>query len=139
MKLDLKSKNPFVRTAALPPQPQPQAASSKPTASAPLLPAHGTSKFARKGAKKENALSKLCKSSWQGLPRIIRATSSEREKIAVKSSMRHALLRCAIHFIPISLTILLAVLNLKGYFIGGTLAGSTDDSSQAIYRLCLQV
>ena len=40
---------------------------------------------------------------------------------------------------PIAGTIVLAYFNLQGFFVGGLMTGKTDPTSQAIYRLCLQV
>jgi hypothetical protein len=62
----------------------------------------------------------------------------EQKKIILDRSFRRALIRCAVHFLPVSASITLTVLNLRGYFIGATFQGLTS-VSDAVDTLILQV
>ncbi|MCJ1394327.1 hypothetical protein MMC18_007205 [Xylographa bjoerkii] len=71
--------------------------------------------------------------------RIAEGAPSEEPKLLATHSKLRALTVCLIHVVPILASTTLAVMNLKGYYIGAQLSGSSDPSTQALYTLCLQV
>ena len=71
--------------------------------------------------------------------RMVKGAPLEKPKVLATQSKRRAVSVCLIHTLPILASIVLAAMNLKGYYIGAQLQGSSDRSSQAIYILCLQV
>lgn len=61
----------------------------------------------------------------------------EPPKIVRNRSFTIALIRCSIHLLPIAVTVVLAYLNLAGYFIGDQLAGGAP--ARARDMLLLQI
>ena len=70
--------------------------------------------------------------------RIARGAPSEEPKLLATHSKHRAATVCLIHVMPVLASIVLAAMNLKGFYIGAQLSGSSDPSTQAIYRLYLQ-
>ncbi|TVY76140.1 hypothetical protein LSUE1_G008647 [Lachnellula suecica] len=78
--------------------------------------------------------SKLCP------PRLFRnqsANSKEPKKVIIRTSIWSTLHRCTIHVIPISFTVVILFLNLRGYYIGTTFKSLI--ASQTINLLFLQI
>ena len=71
--------------------------------------------------------------------RVVKGASTEEPKPLATQSKRRVATVCFIHTVPILASIVLAAMNLKGYYIGAELTGGSDQSTQAIYTLCLQV
>ena len=63
----------------------------------------------------------------------------ETPKVIVTKDLWTALFRCTVHLIPLSATVVLAYLNLVGYYIGGELQGLSGPYFNALDNLCLQV
>lgn len=74
-------------------------------------------------------------STWRS---TLYGQDTEVKKIILDQSFRVALIRCSVHFLPISASVALTVLNLKGYFIGATFQGPSN-LSDAVDTLFLQV
>ncbi|KAJ4371451.1 hypothetical protein N0V83_004668 [Neocucurbitaria cava] len=66
-----------------------------------------------------------------------RSKAEEPKKSIAKKSFWVALQRCAVHLLPCAVSLIVIVLNLKGYFIGFELAGLPNRTSQ--YMALLQV
>jgi hypothetical protein len=57
------------------------------------------------------------------------SSDHEEKKVAISRDRRLAALRCCIHIIPIGVSVTLAYLNIRGYYIGGELAGPSGQDS----------
>jgi hypothetical protein len=57
------------------------------------------------------------------------SSDHEEKKVAISRDRRRAALRCCIHVIPIGASVALAYLNVRGYYIGGELAGPSGQDS----------
>jgi hypothetical protein len=62
-------------------------------------------------------------------------TDLEPKKYVKTKSLSIALQRCAVHLLPCAISILVATINLQGYFIGFELAGESGKTSQYIALL----
>lgn len=76
---------------------------------------------------------------FRGIPGYVGGLWTKKDRIVVKSGLRPALKRCAVHLPPIMATAVLSALNIRGYFIGFAYAGKGDSVSQSLYDLLLQV
>ena len=63
----------------------------------------------------------------------------ETPKVIITNDIWTALFRCTVHLVPLSVTVVLAYLNLVGYYIGGELQGLSGPYFNALDNLCLQV
>ncbi len=63
----------------------------------------------------------------------------ETPKVVVTKDLWTALFRCAVHLVPLSVTVVLAYLNLASYYIGGELQGLSGPLFNALDNFCLQV
>ena len=63
----------------------------------------------------------------------------ETQKVIIDHSFGIALFRCSIHLLPILVTIVLACLNLAGYFIGAYIGNQSSSKAQAGYFFLLQI
>lgn len=63
----------------------------------------------------------------------------EAPKVIVTKDLWTALFRCAVHLVPLSVTVVLAYLNLATYYIGGELQGLSGPVYNALDNFCLQV
>jgi hypothetical protein len=61
----------------------------------------------------------------------------ESKKKVIETSFWIALRRCAVHFVPVALSLVIITLNVKGYYIGACFASSIH--SETINLLLLQV
>jgi hypothetical protein len=61
----------------------------------------------------------------------------EPRKVLIFESRRAVLSRSAVHILPVFVSLVLIVINLRGYFIGRELQGTSggDDLKMGIYRL----
>lgn len=66
-------------------------------------------------------------------------TEKEEEKVVVDGGVWSVMLKCLIHVAPLCATIVLAAINLKGFFIGNNYLGSTEDTIQSLDQLLLQI
>ncbi|KAH8894664.1 hypothetical protein GQ53DRAFT_643452 [Thozetella sp. PMI_491] len=64
-----------------------------------------------------------------GILTFVRGDKDEPAKVAIDSSRKLALTRCAIHVVPALVSIALITINLTGYFIGNELQGSRDQDN----------
>lgn len=63
----------------------------------------------------------------------------ETPKVIVTKDLWTAVFRCAVHLLPLSVTVVLAYLNLASYYIGGELQGLSGPLFNALDNFCLQV
>ena len=67
--------------------------------------------------------------------RLWRGKVNEGRKVAFRKSLKHALPRCLIHLLPVSVTTVIAYFNLAGYFIGSDLPALRSLSLQVTAKL----
>lgn len=68
-----------------------------------------------------------------------RGSAFEQKKVVVDESFKLALIRCSIHVLPVLGTVVLAAMNIKGYFVGSEFAGLHGEKYTALVNLLLQV
>ena len=114
-----------------------------PAAKAPLLDPAEVSSQEHNATKQNGRLRALFRSG--GLKAValskdaIVGDEEETPKVIITKDLWTALLRCTVHLIPLSATVVLAYLNLVGYYIGGELQGLSGPYFNALDNLCLQV
>ena len=73
------------------------------------------------------------------LPRKFRGPPSEDPKTVVYRGRRRLWKPFLIHFTPLAASSVITAMNLKGFYIGSSLPGQTDATSQSFYLLLLQI
>ena len=73
------------------------------------------------------------------LPERLRGLSAEEPKTIVYRGRQRAWKTLLIHFTPLVASSVIIAMNMKGFYIGSTLSGQTDATSQSFYLLCLQI
>ena len=87
----------------------------------------------RRGARKVgDTISAAAKHTWRG-------ELDEREKPVLRQGLWRSLLRCWAHFVTLIAIVVLAWLNIAGYFVGAQFQGCTTVNCQTLDRLGLQV
>lgn len=69
----------------------------------------------------------------------INGKKTEEKKPVIRTEWRRVAGHLGVHLLPFFAVITLSYFNMAGYFIGSTLEGHPDETSQGVSRLALQV
>lgn len=116
-------------------------AMSKPVAAAKpqKTPSAGKARLARVWVRTRATAGKVASKVVTQWTELLHGAPAEKRRVVVTSNWRAIVSKSAIHILPVLATIVLAYLNVRGYFIGVNMQGLASPAAQDLNRLCLQV